>query len=173
MATENYSINEEIKAKEVRLIGENGEQLGIFPIKEALKKAKELEVDLVEVSPNADPPVCRLIDYGKFLYQKEKKAKEARKKQKIVEVKELKLRPWIDNHDFSYRLTQMKDFLARGDKVKITIRFRGRELAHANLGFELVEKIFEQLKDDCVVEKPAKMEGRNIVLVLGPPKQKK
>ncbi len=159
--------------KEVRLIGKDGEQLGVLPIKEALKKAKELDVDLVEVSPNADPPVCKLIDYGKFLYQKEKKAKEARKKQKVVEVKEFKLRPWIDNHDFSYRLTQMKDFLQRGDKVKITIRFRGRELSHANLGFELVNKVLEQLKENCVVEKPAKMEGRNIVLVLAPAKQKK
>ncbi|MCX7821443.1 MAG: translation initiation factor IF-3 [Brevinematales bacterium] len=173
MATENYRVNEEIKSKEVRVIGEDGEQLGVLSIKEALQKAEELGVDLVEVSPNAEPPVCRLIDYGKFLYQKEKKAKEAKKKQKVVEIKEFKLRPWIDNHDFAYRIEQMKEFLTKGDKVKITVRFRGRELSHIDLGFQLTEKVVNELAGSCVVEKPAKMEGKNITLVLGPAKQKK
>ncbi len=114
-----------------------------------------------------------MIDYGKFLYQKEKKAKEAKKKQKVVEIKEFKLRPWIDNHDFSYRIDQMKEFLSKGDKVKVTIRFRGRELAHVNLGFELAEKVLKELGESCSIEKPAKLEGKNITLVLGPAKQKK
>ena len=173
IAVEKHRINEEIKAKEVRVISADGEQLGIMPIKEALAKAEELNVDLVEIAPNADPPVCKLIDYGKFLYQLEKKAKEAKKKQKIVEVKEFKIRPWIDQHDFSYRLDQMKNFLQEGNKVKITVKFKGRELMHTDMGFELTNKVIDELKDFCEVEKPAKMEGKNIVVVLTPKKAKK
>jgi translation initiation factor IF-3 len=173
IAVEKHRINEEIKAKEVRVISADGEQLGIMPIKEALAKAEELNVDLVEIAPNADPPVCKLIDYGKFLYQLEKKAKEAKKKQKIVEVKEFKIRPWIDQHDFSYRLDQMKNFLQEGNKVKITVKFKGRELMHTDMGFELTNKVVNELKDFCEVEKPAKMEGKNIVVVLTPKKAKK
>ncbi len=163
---ENLRINDQIKAKEVRVIDENGAQLGVIAIEEALQKAKELEVDLVEVSPDAEPPVCRLINYGKYLYQKEKKAKESRKKQKVIEIKEMKFRPKIDHHDFEYRIKQIREFLDKGDKVKITIRFRGRELIHSQLGFDLAGKIVEALKDLGTPEKPPKMEGRNIVVII-------
>jgi translation initiation factor IF-3 len=133
-----------------------------------LQKAKELEVDLVEVSPDAEPPVCRLINYGKYLYQKEKKAKESRKKQKVIEIKEMKFRPKIDHHDFEYRIKQIREFLDKGDKVKITIRFRGRELIHSQLGFDLAAKIVEALLDLGTPEKSPKMEGRNIVVIISP-----
>ncbi len=159
-------INDQIDAKEVRVIDENGAQLGVVKIDEALKKAKEMEVDLVEVSPDAEPPVCRLINYGKYLYQKEKKAKESRKKQKIIEIKEMKFRPKIDHHDFEYRIKQIREFLDKGDKVKITIRFRGRELIHSQLGFDLAGKIVDELKDLGSPEKPPKMEGRNIAVII-------
>jgi len=164
--SEELRINEQIKAAKVRVIGEKGEQVGVLSLVEARAKAEELGVDLVEVSPEADPPVCRLINYGKFLYQKEKKAKEARKKQKVIEIKEMKFRPKIDNHDFEYRIKQIKEFLEKGDKVKITIRFRGRELVHSELGFELAKRIVEQTKDLGAPEKSPRMEGRNIVFVI-------
>lgn len=166
-------MNEEITAKEVRLIAEDGTQIGIVPIKEALERARAANLDLVEISPNANPVVCKLINYGKFLYQKEKKAKEAKKKQKTIEIKEFKLRPVIDKHDFSYRIVQMRNFLQQGNMVKITVRFKGREVAHTDMGFNLTDRIISELKDVCVVEKPAKMEGKNIVLILGPTKEKK
>ncbi len=140
--------------------------MGVLSLEDAIKKAQELDVDLVEVSPEAKPPVCRLINYGKFLYQKEKKAKEARKKQKVIEIKEMKFRPKIDIHDFEYRIKQIKGFLEAGDKVKITIRFRGRELIHAQLGFDLVNRIVEELKELGTPDKNPKMEGRNIVVVI-------
>lgn len=165
-------INEEITVETVRLVSETGEQLGIVSLKEALAKAEELSVDLVEIAPQATPPVCKLIDYGKFLYQKEKKAKEAQKHQKIVEVKEMKFKPKIADHDFSYRAKQMQEFLEAGDKVKVTIRFRGRELAHTEIGFELATKIVEAMKEWGIPDKPPKLEGRNIVFVLNPKAKK-
>ena len=161
-------INDEIQAKEVRVISDDGEQFGVLSLADAIKKAEEMSVDLVELSPDASPPVCKLIDYGKFLYQKEKKDKEARKKQKIVELKEMKFRPKIDDHDFDYRIKQIREFLDEGDKVKITIRFRGRELVHAQLGFDLIEKIVAQFQDLALPEKKAKLEGKSITLVLAP-----
>ncbi|QJR21363.1 Translation initiation factor 3 [Brevinematales bacterium NS] len=165
-------INDEITAKEVRLVSGTGEQLGIVSIEEALAKADELGVDLVEIAPQANPPVCKLIDYGKFLYQKEKKAKEAQKHQKIVEVKEMKFKPKIADHDFSYRAKQMQEFLEAGDKVKVTIRFRGRELAHTQIGFDLADKIVEAMKEWGTPDKPPKLEGKQIVFVLNPKAKK-
>jgi translation initiation factor IF-3 len=163
---DNLRINDEIKSKEVRVIDEEGRQVGLLTIETALAKAAEMQVDLVEISPDADPPVCKLIDYGKFLYQKEKKLKEARKKQKVIEIKEMKFRPKIDNHDFEYRIKQIKGFLEEGDKVKITIRFRGRELVHANLGFELADRVIEAVKELGVPDKRPKMEGKSIAVVI-------
>ncbi len=161
-------INDQIRAAEVRLIDEKGEQLGVVSLQEALKKADEAGFDLVEVSPTAKPPVCRIIDYGKFLYQKEKKLKEARKKQKTVEIKEMKFTPRIDKHDFDYRIKRVREFIAKGDKVKITIRFRGREMAHTELGFDVIKRVKEEVKDICQIEKPSKLEGRNITMVIVP-----
>lgn len=169
---EKLRINDEITAETVRLVSGTGEQLGIVSIKEALAKAEELGVDLVEIAPQANPPVCKLIDYGKFLYQKEKKAKEAQKHQKIVEVKEMKFKPKIADHDFSYRAKQMQEFLEKGDKVKVTIRFRGRELAHTEIGFDLANKIIEAMKDWGIPDKPPKLDGKQIVFVLNPKTKK-
>jgi translation initiation factor IF-3 len=150
----------------VRVISDEGGQLGVLSIADALKKAEELNVDLVEISPEAVPPVCKLIEYGKFLYQKEKRLKEARKKQKIVEIKEMKFRPKIDDHDFDYRIKQIREFLEAGDKVKITIRFRGRELVHSELGFALINRVIDSVKDLGEPDKNPKFEGKSIVVVI-------
>jgi translation initiation factor IF-3 len=152
-------------------LAEDGGQLGVLSVEEALQKAKEAGVDLVEISPDAAPPVCKLIDFGKFIYQKEKKEKEARKKQKIVEIKEMKFRPKIDHHDFEYRMKQIKEFLEKGDKVKITIRFRGRELVHVEIGSQLMNRIVDGLKELGIPEKKPKMEGKSIVVVISPAKK--
>lgn len=156
----------------MRVISDEAGQIGVISIAEALKKAEELGVDLVEISPEANPPVCKLIDYGKFLYQKEKKLKEARKKQKIVEIKEMKFRPKIDDHDFEYRIKQIREFLESGDKVKITIRFRGRELVHSQLGFDLVNRIIDIVKDLGEPDKMPKFEGKSIVVVISSNRKK-
>ncbi len=153
------------------MIGAEGEAIGVVSLDEALKLAEQAGMDLVEMSPNAEPPVARIIDYGKFLYQKEKKLKEAKKKQKVVEIKEIKFTPRIDVHDFTYRVKRVIEFLEKGDKVKITIRFRGREMAHTELGFHVVERVMEDVKNVSTIEKPAKLEGRNITLVLQPLKK--
>ncbi|MGL4562079.1 MAG: translation initiation factor IF-3 [Brevinema sp.] len=165
-------INDQIKAPQLRVLDPEGNPLGILTLSEALKKAEEWELDLVEISPGAEPPVARVVDYGKFLYQKEKKIKEARKNQKNVELKEIKFGPHIDKHDFDYRVRRIEDFLSKGDKVKVSIRFRGREMAHTQLGFDIIKKILEILTD-FVLEKPAKLEGRQILMVLSPPKSQK
>ncbi|MGL4677027.1 MAG: translation initiation factor IF-3 [Brevinema sp.] len=158
-------INEYIQAPELRVTGPEGEALGIMSLKDALAKAEELDLDLVEISPNADPPVARIVNYGKFLYQKEKKVKEAKKNQKIIETKEIKFGPHIDTHDFEYRIKRMQEFLDKGDKVKVSIRFRGREMAHTEIGFGLISRIIEQVGEN-IIEKPAKMEGRQILMFL-------
>lgn len=165
-------INDRIQAPELRVLDPEGEALGIMSLKDALAKAEVLELDLVEVSPNAIPPVARIVNYGKFLYQKEKKIKEAKKNQKIIEMKEIKFGPHIDKHDFEYRVKRINDFLSKGDKVKVSIRFRGREMAHTELGFEIIKRIIE-LIDDNIVEKPAKLEGRQILMFLAPSKSQK
>lgn len=165
-------INEHIQALELRVLDPEGEALGIMSLSEALAKALALELDLVETSPTANPPVARIVNYGKFLYQKEKKLKESKKNQKTVEMKEVKFGPHIDKHDFEYRVKRIQDFLEKGDKVKVSIRFRGRELAHTEIGFELIKRILEQVGEHTV-EKPAKMEGRQILLFLTPSRSQK
>ncbi len=163
-----HRINEQIRAAEVRVIGEDGEQVGVLTLADAIQKAQESGVDLVEISPDASPPVCRIIEYGKFLYQKEKKLKEAKKKQKVIEVKEMKFRPKIDDHDFDYRIKRIREFLEEGDKVKITVRFRGRELAHSQLGYDLVNRIVEKIQDIAEPERMPKFENRSIGVVISP-----
>jgi translation initiation factor IF-3 len=160
-------INEQIQAQELRVTGSEGEPLGIMSLKDAMSKAEELDLDLVEVSPTAIPPVARIVNYGKFLYQKEKKTREAKKNQKIVEMKEVKFGPHIDIHDFEYRTKRINEFLDKGDKVKVSIRFRGREMAHTELGFEIIKRIIDQIGEN-IVEKPAKLEGRQILMFLAP-----
>lgn len=141
-------------------------------MEEALKMAALDELDLVEISPEADPPVCKIVDFGKFIYQREKKVKEAKKKQKIIELKEMKFSPKIDKHDYQYRVQHILNFLDKGDKVKVTIRFRGREMSHTEFGFELIQKILEEVKEFCTIEKPPKLEGRSLTAVLSPLKKK-
>lgn len=165
-------INTEIRASEVRLTGLDGEQIGIISLKEALEKAEEAGVDLVEISPNAEPPVCRIMDYGKFLYEKSKSIKEQKKKQKIVQVKEIKFRPGTDEGDYQVKLRNLIRFLEDGDKAKITLRFRGREMAHQQIGIDMLNRIKIDLDELSVVESfPTKIEGRQMIMVLAPKKK--
>ncbi len=159
-------INERIRVKEVRLIGEDGEQLGIMSSREALAMAKEADLDLVMVAPNGKPPVCKIIDYGKYRYELARKEKEAKKKQKIVEIKEIRLSPNIDTNDLNTKMNAARKFLAKGNKVKITLRFRGREMAHMSTSKHILDDFAEQLSDVAMVEKPSKQEGRSISMVL-------
>jgi len=161
-------INEEIKTKEVRLISSEGEQLGIIQFKDALHMAQEKELDLVEISPNAKPPVCRIMDYGKYKYEQSKREKEVRKKQKIISVKEVKIRPNIEDHDLDVKTKNALKFLGEGDKVKVTLMFRGREMAHAELGKKLLTRVAESAKDLATVERLPKVEGRNMIMILAP-----
>ena len=161
-------INEEIRAREIHLIDKDGANRGNVTVAEALQLAQEAGLDLVEISPNATPPVCKLLDFGKYKYQEQKKAAEARKKQKVVEVKEIKFRPMIDDHDYDVKMRSMKRFFEEGDKVKVTLRFRGREMAHQELGVKLLDRV----KDDTIkiakIEMDARFEGRQMVMVLAP-----
>ncbi len=159
-------INEQIRDREVRLIGENGEQLGIMSVREAMKLAEEAELDLVKIAPTAKPPVCKIIDYGKYRYELARKEKEARKKQKVVELKEIRLSPNIDSNDLNTKMNAAKKFLSKGDKVKITLRFRGREMAHMNASKHILDDFAESLAEVAVVEKAPKVEGRSISMVL-------
>lgn len=161
-------INEEIRGKEVRLISADGEQLGIVAVKDALRMAQEKELDLVEIAPNAKPPVCRIMDFGKFKYEQSKREKEARKKQKIISVKEVKIRPNIEDHDLEVKTKNAVKFLNEGDKVKVTLMFRGRELAHAELGKQLLSRVAEITKDIATIERHPKVEGRNMIMILAP-----
>ena len=160
-------INEQIRDKEVRLIGENGEQLGVMSARDALKLAKEAELDLVKIAPTAKPPVCKIIDYGKYRYEMARKEKEARKKQKTTEVKEIRLSPNIDDNDLNTKVNAARKFIEKGDKVKVTLRFRGREMAHMANSKVILDVFAEKLSDIAVVEKPAKLEGRTMQIVLG------
>ena len=155
-------------APEVRLSGPDNEPLGIVSLMEALRMAGDLDVDLVEIASTAVPPVCRLMDYGKFKYQEQKKAAEARKKQKVVEIKEIKLRPGIDDHDYEVKMRAVKRFFEEGDKVKVTLRFRGRELAHQDLGYRLLAKVKQETLTIAKVEVEPSMEGRQMVMILAP-----
>jgi translation initiation factor IF-3 len=161
-------VNEEIRTREIHLIDKDGVNRGAVATAEALRLAQEAGLDLVEIAPNATPPVCKLMDYGKFKYQEQKKAAEARKKQKIVEVKELKFRPMIDDHDYDVKMRSMLRFFEEGDKVKVTLRFRGREMAHQELGFQLLNRVKEDAGKLAKVEQEPRMEGRQMVMVLAP-----
>lgn len=159
-------INEQIRDKEVRLVSEDGEQLGIMSSRDALKMAMDAELDLVKIAPMAKPPVCKIIDYGKYKYEQTRKEKEAKKKQKTVEVKEVRLSPNIDTNDLNTKVNNAKKFITKGNKVKVTLRFRGREMAHVQQSRHILDDFAALLEDVAVVEKPAKMEGRNMSMVL-------
>src|SRR5690348_7077751 len=161
-------VNEEIRAREVHLIDKDGTNRGTVPIAEALSAAQEAGMDLVEISPNATPPVCKIMDYGKYKFQEQKKAAEARKKQKVVEIKEIKFRPMIDDHDYEVKMRSMRRFFEEGDKVKVTLRFRGREMAHQELGFELLKRVRTDTAEIAKIEQEAKFEGRQMIMVLAP-----
>ena len=165
-AISDLMINEQIRDKEVRVIGENGEQLGVMSSKEALKLAEEAELDLVKIAPTAQPPVCRIVDYGKFKYEQLRREKEARKKQKVVEVKEIRLSPNIDTNDLNTKTNAARKFLTKGDRVKVTLRFRGREMAHMNNSKHILDDFAEALADIAVVEKAPKVEGRSMTMFL-------
>ena len=161
-------VNEKIRAPEIRLIGAEGENIGVVTPARALDLAEEAGLDLVEISPNATPPVCKIMDFGKFKYEQQKRESEARKKQKIIEIKEVKFRPNTDTHDYDVKMRNVFKFLENGDKVKVTLRFRGREMAHQNLGRELLERVAEDTKDIGRVENFPKMEGRQMIMLIGP-----
>lgn len=164
-------INEKILSREVRVINLEGEQLGIFPIAEALNIAREASRDLVEVSPNASPPVCRIMDYGKFKYEQSKKTYQAKKKKhvpRVTHIKEIKVRPKTEEHDLQFKIRHIKKFLTQGDKAKITLIFRGREITHPERGKEVMDRIAEEIEDVGIVENPAKLEGRNMIMLLAP-----
>jgi len=161
-------VNEEIRVREVHLIDRDGTNKGTVPIADALAAAQEAGLDLVEISPNAAPPIVKILDYGKYKYQEQKKAAEARKKQKVVEVKELKYRPMIDDHDYEVKMRSMQRFFEEGDKVKVTLRFRGREMAHQELGTKLLDRVKTDLAEMAKVEQDAKFEGRQMIMVLAP-----
>jgi len=161
-------INEQIKVPEVRLIGPDGQQIGVMPTREALTFAAEAHLDLVEVAPQAAPPVCRVMDYGKFKYQQSKKQQEARRRQTIIQVKEIKVRPKIEEHDMAFKLRNTRRFLEEGDKVKISVIFRGREIAHTDRGYKLLAQITEALAEVGTVEQSPRLEGRNLSMIVTP-----
>ncbi len=161
-------LNEAIRARDVRLIDENSDNVGVVAREDALERAIEAGLDLVEISPDADPPVCKIMDYGKYKFQEQKKAAEARKKQKIVEIKEVKMRPAIDQHDYDVKLRAIKRFFDDGDKVKVTLRFRGREMAHQHLGMEVLQRVKAEVELIAKVESEPRLEGRQMVMVLAP-----
>lgn len=157
-----------IRVPEIRLIDHEGENRGVVTPRDALQMAQDVGLDLVEISPNASPPVCKIMDFGKFKYEQQKKAAEARKKQKVIEVKEIKLRPNIDDHDYAVKLRNVRKFLEEGDKVKVTLRFRGREMAHQNLGMDLLKRVKADTEDVAKIEAMPKVEGRQMIMVMGP-----
>ena len=165
-------INEEIRIREVRVTDANGEQLGVMLTRDALRLAEEKHLDLVEVAPKARPPVCRIMDFGKYRYEQQKREKEVRKKQKIITIKEVKLRPNIEQHDFEVKLKNAQRFIEEGNKVKVTIMFRGRELSHPELGSEVLDKLAKAMQDVVTVERAAKLEGKNMTMILSPKAQK-
>lgn len=164
-------MNEAIRAREVRLVDENGQQLGIVSGREAQRLASEKGLDLVEVAPQARPPVCRIMDFGKYKYEQQKREREARKNQKVITIKEIKMRPNIDGHDFEVRVRNAERFLKEGDKIKCTIMFRGREIVHSELGKQVLDRLLKRVQDLCVVERHAKVEGRNMIMILAPKAQ--
>ncbi|MGE0743704.1 MAG: translation initiation factor IF-3 [Rhodospirillales bacterium] len=167
-ARDDRRVNEAITARRVRLVDADGGMLGVVTIDQALEKAAERSLDLVEVAPEADPPVCKILDYGKFKYEVQKKKAEARKKQKTIEIKEIKLRPNIDEHDYDVKMRSVKKFIGEGDKVKVTLRFRGREMAHQELGAKVLERVREDTDEIAKVESFPRLEGRQMVMVIAP-----
>ena len=163
-----FRVNERIASPEVRVIGNDGKQLGILPIREALNAAENAGYDLVEISPEASPPVCKIIDYGKLKYQEQKKKNQAKKKQKTIAVKEIKIRPGIEKHDYEVKIKALSKFISGGNKVKVSLRFRGREMEHQNLGMELLKKLTEEVSEYAKTEVPPKPEGKQIIMVLVP-----
>ena len=161
-------VNEEINSPKVRLVDERGEMIGVVSRNDALARASEAGLDLVEVAANADPPVCKILDFGKFKYEEQKRKNEARKKQKVIEVKEIKLRPSIDDHDYDVKMRSMKGFIEEGDKVKVTMRFRGRELAHQELGMNVLMRVKDDLDAIAKIEAYPRMEGRQMTMVMSP-----
>ena len=161
-------VNEDIRVPQVRLIDQDGEMLGVMSARDALMRAFDAGLDLLEISPNAVPPVCKILDYGKYKYEQQKKANEARKKQKTVEIKEVKVRPNIDDHDYDVKMRAMKSFIGEGDKVKVTLRFRGREMAHQDLGIKVLERIRQELGETIKVEQMPRLENRQMIMVLAP-----
>ena len=159
-------INEQIRDREIRLIGEDGEQLGIMSARDAMKLAREANLDLVKIAPTAKPPVCKIIDYGKYRYEQARREKEARKKQKTIEVKEIRLSPNIDTNDLNTKVNQARKFVSGGNKVKVAVRFRGRELAHTAVGKTILEDFAQKFSDIAVIDKPAKLEGKSMVMFL-------
>ncbi len=167
---EDYRINEQIDVPEVRLIDDAGEMLGVVTLREAMTRAEDLGLDLVEVSPTAQPPVCKILDYGKFKYEAQKKANAARKKQRVIEVKEIKMRPSIDDNDYNIKMRKIFSFLEEGDKVKVTMRFRGRELAHQDIAMRVLTRVRDQVGELAKIEQFPRMEGRQMVMVMAPSK---
>jgi translation initiation factor IF-3 len=165
-------VNHEIKAREVRVIDPNGQQLGIMSLKEALRHAQEAQLDLVKIVPDAKPPVCKIMDYGKFKYEQSKREKEARKNQRIINIKEIRMNPNIEEHDFQVRVKNAQRFLKDGDKVKVTIKFRGREITHTKLGEEVLKKMADSVQEIGFIEKQPLIEGRNMIMVLSPKQNK-
>lgn len=166
--SKDHQINEEIRAKEVRLVGPEGEQLGIKSFRDAMQMAIDASLDLVNVAPQAKPPVCRIMDYGKFRYEQQKKEKEARKNQKVVDLKEVWFRANIDEHDYQTKFRNVVKFLNEGDKVKCSVRFRGREITHAKLGQKILERVASEVGDNCIIERIPKLEGRSMIMILAP-----
>jgi len=161
-------VNEQISNPEVRVVDADGEMVGVISVQEGIEMAAEAGLDLVEVSPNADPPVCKILDYGKYKYEAQKKANEARKKQKIILIKEIKMRPGIDSHDYEVKMRNVRRFIEDGDKVKLTIRFRGREMAHQNLGMDVLHRVRDEMNEFAKVEQFPRSEGRMMTMVLAP-----
>lgn len=161
-------VNGEINTATVRLVDQNGNMVGVIAVNEAMRMAEQASLDLVEISPNASPPVCKILDYGKYKYEAQKKAHEARKKQKVIQIKEIKLRPTIDKHDLDIKVRNVMGFLDEGDKVRITLRFRGREMDHQELGMQVLERVQEALKDLAKIEQSPRTEGRQIVMTVAP-----
>ncbi len=165
-------INEEIRDKEIRLIGQNGEQLGIMPARQALEMAEGMELDLVKIAPTAKPPVCKIMDYGKYRFEQSKREKEARKNQKVISVKEVRLSPTIEEHDTQVRVRDCIKFLGNGDKVKVSIRFRGRMITHSEVGLDVMNEFYERVKDYAVMDRKPSTEGRTMTMMLSPKQDK-
>jgi len=172
LAVKDLRVNEDIKIKEVRLIDAEGNQRGVVPIKEALLLAQEAGLDLIEVAPKAQPPVCKILDYGKYKFDQEKRIREAKKKQKLIKMKEIRMQPKIEIHDLQFKTKHIREFLEDGNKVKVTIRFRGRELAHTELGKEVLERVLELLDGNYALDKKPTMEGRFMSMILNPKAKK-